>query len=149
MIAIKRTTSENPDFQILADELEQDFKIRDGDDYSYNAQFNTVDTLGHVLVAYLQDEPVGCGAFREYTTDTMEVKRMYVRTDHRGKGIASTILKELENWGIELRFSVCVLETGKNQPEAINLYKRSGYQIIPNFGRYVNSQNSVCFTKKL
>lgn len=43
----------------------------------------------------------------------------------------------------------CVLETGIRQPEAIALYKRSGYVQIPNYGQYLNVENSVCFEKVL
>ncbi len=52
------------------------------------------------------------------------------------QGIASTILKALEIWCKELGIKKCVLETGKKQPEAIALYKKNRYNIIPNFGKY-------------
>ena len=74
---------------------------------------------------------------------------MYVPLNKRGQGIASTVLKELEKWAIDLNFKKCLLETGKKQPEAIELYKKSGYRIIPNFGQYANIENSVCFEKVL
>jgi len=77
----------------------------------------------------------------------MEVKRMFVLPNKRGKGIASIILKELEKWAIDLSFKKCLLETGKKQPEAIRLYHKNGYKIIPNFGQYQNVENSVCFEK--
>lgn len=79
----------------------------------------------------------------------MEVKRMYVLENRRGEGIASVILKALEDWAAELNYAKCVLETGKRQPEAIELYKKNGYQIVPNFGQYKNVENSVCFEKVL
>lgn len=79
----------------------------------------------------------------------MEVKRMFVPLHKRGQGIASTILKALEIWCKELGIKKCVLETGKNQPEAIALYKKNQYNIIPNFGKYEAVENSVCFEKEL
>jgi GNAT superfamily N-acetyltransferase len=79
----------------------------------------------------------------------MEVKRMFVPLHQRGQGIASTILSALETWCRELGIKKCVLETGINQPEAIALYKMNHYNIIPNFGKYEDVENSVCFEKEL
>jgi len=77
----------------------------------------------------------------------MEVKRMFVLPEFRGKGIATKILVELENWAKELLYNKCVLETGKRQPDAIALYEKNGYLKIPNYGQYANMENSVCFEK--
>jgi GNAT superfamily N-acetyltransferase len=74
---------------------------------------------------------------------------MYVHPDSRKQGIAAQILNELENWATEIGFSACVLETGKKQPEAIALYQKAGYQIIPNYGQYIGVDNSVCMLKQL
>jgi GNAT superfamily N-acetyltransferase len=79
----------------------------------------------------------------------MEVKRMYTHPDHRKKGIASAVLSELEQWAVELGISRCVLETGINQPEAIAMYQRCGYQRIPNYGQYEGIVNSLCFEKNV
>ena len=74
---------------------------------------------------------------------------MFVNPDERGKGIAGKVLCELEAWAQELNFDQCVLETGFKQPEAIALYTRSGYQVIPNYGQYAGVENSVCMMKKI
>jgi GNAT superfamily N-acetyltransferase len=149
MIKHIRTTSDNKDFRELVTALDADLRIRDGEEHSFYAQFNKIDALKYVVVAYDDDTAVGCGAIKEYSKDTMEVKRMYVSVNKRGQGVASSVLKELEKWAVELNYSKCVLETGKKQPEAIALYKKSNYKIIPNYGQYENVENSVCFEKKL
>jgi len=149
MIITKRTNSENKDFQALAAELEAELAIRDGDNHVFLAQVNRIHALNYVVVAYNGDEPVGCGAMREYSGDTMEVKRMFVPSGHRRKGIASQLLTELERWCVELGFTNCVLETGRNQPEAIAFYQRHNFKTIPNFGQYFDVANSVCFEKRL
>jgi GNAT superfamily N-acetyltransferase len=149
MINCIRTNSENQDFQKLVIKLDADLRIRDGADHAFYAQFNKIAKIKHVIVAHENDMPVGCGAIKEYTSDTMEVKRMYVNEDKRRKGIASTILKELEHWALELNYKKCLLETGKNQPEAIALYKKNGYKIVANYGQYENIENSICFEKLL
>jgi GNAT superfamily N-acetyltransferase len=74
---------------------------------------------------------------------------MYVSPQNRKKGIASMILSELEKWASELSASKCILETGKRQYEAVGLYKKSGYQLIPNYGQYAGVENSLCFEKDL
>jgi putative acetyltransferase len=149
MITITRTTSNNKDFTELVQQLDADLQIRDGDDHAFYAQFNKTATLQEVVVAYDGDEPVGSGAIRRYTTDTTEIKRMYVVPSHRGKGIASLILAALETWSRELGFTSAILETGVNQPEAIRLYQKNNYHQIENYGQYKNMAASVCFKKRL
>jgi GNAT superfamily N-acetyltransferase len=149
MITLTRTNSDNPDFQDLVKLLDATLRILDGDEHEFYAQFNKTAGLKHTIVAYVDEKPVGSGAIKPYQEDAMEVKRMYVLPEYRGRGIAGTILKELEKWTTELGFSKCVLETGQKQPEAIALYKKSGYTIIPNYGQYQHVENSVCFEKVL
>lgn len=147
MLRIIRTHSENHDFIELVKQLDAELAIRDGDDHAYYAQFNKTDNLKNVIVAYEDLKPVGCGAIREYAAQVMEVKRMYTAPGERGKGIASAILQELEKWAAELLSVKCILETGKNQPEAIGLYHSNKYRRIPNYGQYAGMENSVCFEK--
>lgn len=148
MIA-RRTNSSDKNFQELVTELDRELKIRDGEEHVFYSQFNKTDKIKHVIVAYDQDMPVGCGALKEYSADSMEVKRMYVRLDNLCKGIASGILNELELWSKELGYKKCILETGKKQPEAIKLYEKNHYHRIPNYGQYEGIENSICFEKEL
>ena len=149
MIQIIRTDSENQDFIELVKYLDIELAERDGEDHPYYAQFNKIDKIKFVVIAYENEKPVGCGAIKEYEPHTMEIKRMYVSPEKRGLGIANKILSELENWAAELAFKKCILETGKKQPEAIRLYEKNGYNIIPNYGPYVQVENSLCFEKEI
>ena len=142
-----RTDSDNSDFRELVALLDADLQIRDGAEHSFYSQFNKIDKIRHVVVAYENKQAIGCGAFKEYELNVAEIKRMFVRPENRGRGIAGEILTELETWAKELNFSKCVLETGVKQPEAIRLYQKSGYQIIPCYGQYLNVENSVCMSK--
>ena len=148
-LIISRTNSDNPDFVKLVKYLDADLAEKDGTDHSFYAQFNKIDKIKHAIVAYENDAPIDCGAMKEFNSNTMEIKRMYTADESRGKGIATKILNELENWAAELSYEKCVLETGKRQPEAIKLYKKNGYKIISNYGQYVGIENSVCFEKLL
>ena len=149
MITLKRTNSDDANFRKLVQLLDLDLQERDGEEHLFYAELNKTDSLKTVVVAYENDEAIACGAIREYSKESMEVKRMFVSPLQRGKGIASKILTELEIWCVELGYKKCVLETGKNQPEAINLYKKNHYQLVPNFGKYEGVENSVCFEKEL
>jgi putative acetyltransferase len=149
MISFIRTSSDNKDFQALVTLLDADLKIRDGDDHSFYNQFNKIEGIRNVVLCYYDGKPAGCGAFKEYDKKTVEIKRMFVAPEYRGKGIAITILKELEFWAMELNYSSCILETGKNQPEAISLYQKTDYVIISNYGQYENVENSVCMRKNI
>ena len=149
MIRTIRTNSENTDFVELVRLLDAELVIRDGKDNPFYAQLNKIDMIKHAVVAYVDEKPMGCGAIKEYDAGTMEVKRMYVSVEGRGKGIATLVLAELETWAEELGYKRCILETGKRQPEAIALYKKNGYETIPNYGQYAGVENSVCFQKPL
>lgn len=146
---VKRTDSGDKDFVELVRHLDADLARRDGEEHAFYAVFNKIDSIKYVVVAYENGIALGCGAIKEFALDTMEIKRMYVTPESRGKGVATKVLNELENWASEMSFAKCVLETGKRQAEAIALYKKNGYQQIPNYGQYVNVENSVCFEKKL
>ncbi len=145
MIKIIRTSSENKDFIGLVKLLDADLAERDGDDHAFYHQFNKIDVIKHAIILYENQKPVGCGAIKEFDSNSMEVKRMYTTPESRGQGFATKILSELEKWVEELSYEKCVLETGKRQPEAIKLYTKNGYDIIPNFGPYIGIENSVCF----
>lgn len=148
-IYIRRTDSDDPDFQAMVRLLDAELAARDGADHSFYAQFNKIDKIRHAVVCYDEGKPVGCGAIKAFDDESMEVKRMYVAPDGRKKGIATRVLNELENWAKEMGYLKCVLETGKRQPEAIALYEKNLYGRIANYGQYVGIENSVCFEKAL
>ena len=149
MLTIIRTNSNDQDFINLVKQLDAYLAVKDGRDHAFYDQYNKLDKIKHVVVAYDNNQPVGCGAIKEYDSNTMEVKRMFTLPECRGKGIATKLLNELEKWTIELGYEKCILETGKRQPEAIALYKKNGYRLIPNYGQYTNMENSVCFEKEM
>lgn len=146
---IVRTNSENQDFIYLVKQLDAYLKITDGDEHDFYNQFNNIDVLKNVVLIYLNDIAVGCGAIKKMDNSAVEVKRMFVSSDKRGKGIAQKILTELEVWAKELGYKKCILETGKRQVEAVNFYHKCKYKVIPNYGQYAKMENSICFEKEL
>lgn len=146
-IKIKRTHSSDKDFSWLITQLDKDLDNRNPDTQTLYNKHNHIESLETVIIAYDNIKPIGCGCFKPYNDATVEIKRMFMRPEYRGKGVSKCLLRELESWAYELGFSRLVLETGKRQPEAIGLYEKYGFKRIKNYGPYVNLSNSICFEK--
>jgi putative acetyltransferase len=125
------------------------FRPRYGEQQAFFDQFNSVDNIQNVIVAFEGVLPVGCGAFKPYNSDTVEIKRMFVLPSARGRKLGSKILAELEEWARAEAFKRSILETGKNQPEAISVYISAGYQPISNYDQYAGVEMSLCMQKML
>jgi len=80
--------------------------------------------------------PVGCGGIQLYGKEYGELKRMYVRPQHRGSGYAKLMLSHLADYARDRGVFLLRLETGIHQTAAIDLYKRAGFQSVPPFGEY-------------
>jgi GNAT superfamily N-acetyltransferase len=111
---------------------------------------------GAFFVGYLDGVPVATGAWRRRTdvealgsTDSAEIKRMYVAPAGRGQGLARAMLAHLEETAAAAGAAVMILETGTGQPEALALYASSGYQPIPGFGHYRHSPLNRCLARTL
>tara|TARA_B100001115_G_scaffold185030_1_gene190840 strand:+ start:1454 stop:1915 length:462 start_codon:yes stop_codon:yes gene_type:complete len=149
ILRIVRTNSKNPDFRALVQLLDAELVHRDGPMNSFYHQFNGIEDLKQASLLYQGDQALACGAFKIKSADTAEVKRMYVVESQRSQGLASQLLGALEDWARELALKRLVLETGINQPEAIRLYEKNGYQRIPNYPPYEGVETSYCFEKVL
>ena len=93
--------------------------------------------------------PAGCGGVQLFGSEYGELKRMFVRPQFRGLGLARLMLKHLENYAREHHIHVLRLETGIHQKEAIRLYEKWGFQYVPPFGEYVEDPLSRFFEKKI
>ncbi len=146
---LKRTYNNNPDFQNLITLLDGELHGHYIEVQSEYDRYNQISNLNTVVIAYRDQTPVGCGCFKEINDTTVEIKRMFVKPNERGQGIASAILNELELWAKEVGFSHVILETGNKQLAAIALYQKSGYVITPNYGQYSGMESSICMKKEL
>ena len=150
MITMQRSTYTDPDFQNLCAALDKEFWVRYPDTQQNFEPYNKVDQSARVVLAYHKQDAVGCGCFRSMGEEyTIEIKRMYVMPEFRGNRIAGSILMELEQWAKAEGYLISKLETGVNQPEAVSLYERCGYNQIPNYPPYVGVAESICMVKKL
>ena len=110
-------------------------------------------SLSHpsVLFAVVRDaagEPVGCGAI-VIKPEYGEVKRMYLRPQARGQGIAGRLINALEAEAVQKGCRTFMLETGPTMPEALALYGRMGYRRRGPFGDYPDDPLSVFMQKDL
>lgn len=148
-MSITRTDSSHTDFQNLVKLLDADLAIRNGDEHSFYDQFNKIDNIRNCIVIYIDEKPAACGAFKKFSEDTVEIKRMYTHPDFRKRGLATVIVQELESWAKESGYAKAVLESSLEQNEALSVYEKSGYCRIPNYGQYIGIDKSVCYEKIL
>lgn len=144
-----RTTSEHPDFRMLVNALDEDLYQRNGDTQKQYDQYNQIDQIKHGIVVYVDGKPVGCGCFKRFDNETVEMKRMFVLPEMRGKKLAAQLLQELEQWAVDEGYTKAVLETGLRQVEAQSLYSKAGYIRTENYGQYLGMEDSICYRKEL
>jgi GNAT superfamily N-acetyltransferase len=149
IISIKRTTAQDPDFITLVTRLDHELWNELMEDQATYDQFNKVPDIRTAVVVFAGKRPAGCGCFKRYDADTVEVKRMFVEKDFRGHGISKIILAELENWARELSYKNALLETSVHFVAARSLYEKSGYAVIENYDQYAGLKESVCMKKSL
>jgi len=124
----------------------------------YPAESNHLEDIGTLLGpkalmlgAWCDAQLVGCGAVKFMDDDGSygEIKRVFVQTEHRGKGISKAIMQVLEDELRDRQIRLARLETGISQPEAIGLYRRLGYHERGPFGRYRPDPLSLFMEKTL
>lgn len=153
-IAIRPVGYHDPEVQLLVAELQQVYLQRYGRrDASplAAAEFDPPD--GIFLLAAVDGQPAAMGGWRRHELSddeaAAEVRRMYVSPGYRGRGLARAVLAQLEASARNNRFRQMILETGLVQPEALRLYRTSGYQEVPAFGHYAGSPLAVHLGKRL
>ncbi len=146
---IVTSDSRNEDFLDLITLLDSDLNETNGAEQQQYDKFNKVDYIKDVILIYSGGSAIACGAFKEYDSGTVELKRIFVKRDYRNKGLAKSIVKSLEQLAETKGYKFGILETGKKQMEAIHLYQKLGYVVIDNFLPYVGMENSVCMKKEL
>ncbi len=151
-VSVQRGSVGSPVAQALISALDAEIIARYPEE---NANFFRLDAgeiapgRGAFLVATVDGEVVGCGAVRRLDDTDAEIKRMYVTPSFRGRGTGRALLAALEGEARSLGATRLVLETGERLSEAVALYERAGFTIIPPFNEYVGARLSVCMGKEL
>ena len=145
-----RTTSNDPLFTKLFDQLEFELELMYPSVQEEYKQFNLYDEPINVILLFHNGQAVGCGAFnRLRKTNWAELKRIFILQQFRGRGYSEILINALEKWASELHYDSCVLETGIRMHAAMSAYRKMAYQIVPNFQPYLDKPHSICMRKKL
>jgi putative acetyltransferase len=148
-VLLKRATTANKDFQHLVSLLDHELWVELKEDQATYDSFNRVPGIDTAVIVYTSDEPVACGCFKKFDEETVEIKRMFVQKNWRGKGLSKAILQELEKWAVEKGYHYAILETSVHFATARKLYESSRYRVVSNFPPYVGLSESVCMKKDL
>jgi GNAT superfamily N-acetyltransferase len=155
-VRIERVGYGHPDAVRLVAEVQAEYVVRyGGQDESPVDPLEFEPPHGSFFLGYVDDLPVATGAWRRSqveafgTTETCEIKRMYVVPAARGLGHSRRMLARLEESARLAGAQALVLETGLKQPEAIALYESSGYVAVAAFGHYRDSPLSRALGKRL
>lgn len=147
----RRTDGKNKNFIENCILLDMDLDRRVGNEIQrdkYN-KYNQLDEIREAIVVYENNKPIGGGAIRRYNDEDIELKRVFVHPECQGRGIGTKLVSLLVEWAVELGYKRIILETGNILSEACAVYKKLGFQVIPNYGPYVNMPESVCMAKDL
>lgn len=149
-VVIIETSWDDPDGTALRVRQRAELDARYGcDDHEPGPPPSASDVDVFLLARDADGTALGCGALRALDGRTGEIKRMYVEPAARGTGVATAILRGLEDRARARGWTELRLETGTAQPDSIRFYLREGYREIPLFGVYVGSSISRCFARTL
>ncbi|MEV1290009.1 GNAT family N-acetyltransferase [Micromonospora sp. NPDC049679] len=143
---IESRSATDPELAALVTAQQRELRDADG---GLDGQVTVVRDDVRYLVCVVDGRTVACGGIQALDRDTAEIKRMFVRPGHRGRGIARHLLIALEELAYAAGHTVLRLETGSYLPAALRLYASAGYHQIPVYGEYVENPYSVCFEKRL
>jgi GNAT superfamily N-acetyltransferase len=140
----------HPAAQDLVERVQQEYVERyGGPDAAVVDPAEFEPPAGLFLVAEIDGEPVGCGAWRVVGAGAVEVKRVYVAPGHRRRGVARIVMDALESSAARAGHRSVVLNTGDQQPEALALYAAGGYGPVPGYGVYASAPGAVFLGKEL
>ena len=148
--AITPEHPDTPDARLLIDELEAHLEPYYPKTSRHGYSVEKLIQQGVAFFVTRQDGiPAGCGGVQFYGGEYGEIKRMFVRPQFRGLGLARLMLHHLEAYAREHNIQILRLETGIHQKEAIRLYEKWGFQDIPPFGEYTEDPLSRFLEKRI
>ena len=111
--------------------------------------YNISDSITDVLIASVSGVAVGCAGLKAYSDSDVEIKRVWVDPEFRGKHISTAMMDALEKKALELGFKRTILQTRPQMEEAVHLYTKRGYVLVDNYPPYDKLEGAICFAKEL
>ena len=142
------TDEKDERFLELVGELDRGYYERIGDELSKYDSYNEFKDHHVVILAVDNDNAIACASYRVFDNDSVEFKRVYVKSEYRKRGIAYNLIKELEKSAVKSGFKYSYIVTGKNNQPAIRLYEKLNYYLIDNFGQFKDDDVVVCMKKE-
>lgn len=146
-----RTDGKNEDFIENCRLLDMDLDRRVGRQIKREKyeKFNQLDEIREAIVVFDHGRAVGGGAIRRYDDENVELKRVFVQNEYQGQGIGSRLVSLLIEWAAQLGYRRMILETGELLTESCAVYKKLGFEVIPNYGPYADMPESLCMAKTI
>ena len=111
--------------------------------------YNLSESISDVLLAYMDGVAVGCAGLKKYNDSDVEIKRVWVEPDCRGRHIATELMDRIEDKAREMGFKRAVLQTRPIMEDAVGLYEKRGYELIGNYPPYDKLEGAICMALNL
>lgn len=111
--------------------------------------YNLSESISDVLLAYMDGVAVGCAGLKKYNDSDVEIKRVWVEPDYRGRHIATELMDRIEDKAREMGFKRAVLQTRPIMEDAVGLYEKRGYELIGNYPPYDKLEGAICMALPL
>ena len=141
---------DDPLAQYLVEAVQQEYVQRyGGRDAAEVDPAEFLPPRGLFLVAEVEGAAAGCGAWRAMPGGAAEIKRVYVEPAFRRQGVARLVVAALEESAAAAGHPEVVLNSGREQPEALALYADLGYGPVPGYGVYACAPGAVFLGRRL
>jgi GNAT superfamily N-acetyltransferase len=149
-VSLRALPYDDPLAQYLIEQVQQEYVRRyGGRDAAVVDPAEFLPPRGLFLVAEVDGVAAGCGAWRALPSGQAEIKRVYVEPAFRRRGIAQLVVAALEDGAAAAGHAEIVLNSGREQPEALALYEDLGYRPVPGYGVYACAPGAVFLGKAL
>lgn len=146
---IRFVDADNADFLALVQQLDEYYFEVVGEVHRRYAKYNDPHLLNARVVAYQDGKAAGCGAWKKIDNQTAEIKRIFVAPDCRRQGVASALIRALEQDVAAHGYTRAILETARTTDDSAALYHKLGYREIAYYGSPAGAENCRCFEKML
>ena len=142
-------TDENDErFLKLVCELDRGYYERIGDELSKYDSYNEFKDPHTVMLALDDGTAVACASYRAFDEDSVEFKRVFVKKAYRKRGIAYSLITQLEKLAVEEEYEYSYIVTGKNNEPAVRLYEKLNYTLTEKFGQFRDDDAVICMKKE-